>query len=80
MTDVAGLHRDGVFGQSQGRIIWQPRIRYCTFSERELLDCVEKVIGLFAPRLVLGISDELSSIGDIRLVGKMVEQHNGRMT
>lgn len=49
------------------------------FSEEILSECVEKIIDLFAPNLVLGISDEISSTGDIeriRLVGKMVDKYN----
>jgi hypothetical protein len=50
-----------------------------TFSVDTLFQCVERVIELFAPRLVLGISDELSSTGDVervRLVGDLVARHN----
>jgi len=54
-----------------------------TFSEEVLLACAEKLIKLFAPKLILGISDEVSSNGNlqrIRLVGKMVDDYNaGRM-
>lgn len=49
------------------------------FSEEVLEECVEKIIKLFAPNLVLGISDEISSTGDIeriRLVGKIVDKYN----
>lgn len=52
-----------------------------TFSEEILIECVEKVIDLFAPNLVLGISDEISSTGDIeriRLVGEIVDKYNSR--
>jgi hypothetical protein len=48
-----------------------------------LAECTEKVIKLFAPRLVLGISDEMSSQGDIeriRLVGKIVDDYNASLT
>ena len=41
-----------------------------------------KVIDLFAPKLVLGISDELSSTGDIervRVVGEIVNAYNARV-
>ena len=40
------------------------------------------VIDLFAPNLVLGISDEISSTGDlerVRLVGEIVEEYNRQM-
>ena len=50
-----------------------------TFSEETLARCAEKVISLFAPRLILGISDEMSSRGEIeriRLVGKIVDDYN----
>jgi hypothetical protein len=50
-----------------------------TFSVDALLRCTERVIELFAPKLVLGISDELSSTGDIkrvRLVGDIVARYN----
>lgn len=53
------------------------------FDERypveELMAQVEECIELFAPKLILGISDELSSTGDIervRMIGKMVEEYN----
>ena len=50
-----------------------------TFSEEELAACAEKAIALFAPKLILGISDEMSSRGDIeriRLVGRIVDDYN----
>ena len=50
-----------------------------TYSEQTLLDCARRCIELFAPRLVLGISDEISSHGDIervRAVGRVVEEYN----
>ena len=50
-----------------------------TFSDETLAECTEKVIKLFAPKLVLGVSDEMSSQGDIeriRLVGKIVDDYN----
>jgi hypothetical protein len=50
-----------------------------TFSTRTLLDCAQKCIDLFAPNLVLGISDEISSTGDIeriRRVGELVDDYN----
>jgi len=52
-----------------------------TFSVAVLEDCTRRLIDLFAPKLVLGISDEISSTGDlerIRLVGKIVEEYNAR--
>lgn len=53
-----------------------------TFSERTLTDCARKCIDLFAPRLILGISDEISSTGDIervRLVGRIVDDYNAAL-
>ena len=50
-----------------------------TFSEQTLVDCVHRVIDLFAPNLILGISDEISSTGDIeriRLVSRIVDEYN----
>lgn len=50
-----------------------------TFSIAVLRECTIKIIELFAPKLVLGISDEISSSGDIeriRLVGEIVDQYN----
>jgi len=54
-----------------------------TFSEKTLLDCAKRCIDLFAPNLVLGISDEISSTGDIeriRLVGQLVDDYNASPT
>ena len=53
-----------------------------TFPVEDLIACTEKVLSLFAPRLVLGISDEISSTGDIeriRIVGKIVDDYNADM-
>jgi hypothetical protein len=44
-----------------------------------LEDYTYRLIDLFAPKLVLGISDELSSTGDIervRIVGQIVDKYN----
>ncbi|MBP3324622.1 MAG: hypothetical protein J6M16_10550 [Clostridia bacterium] len=52
------------------------------YSEQTLIDCVNKIIELFAPNLILGISDEISSTGDIeriRLVGKIVDEYNAKI-
>jgi hypothetical protein len=52
-----------------------------TFPVSVLEDCVHRCIELFAPRLVLGISDELSSTGDIervRRVGAIVDKYNSQ--
>ena len=53
-----------------------------TFSEDELAACTERIIELFAPKLILGISDEISSTGDlerVRLVGKIVDDYNASL-
>ncbi len=53
-----------------------------TFDEQVLVDCVKKIIDLFAPKLILGISDEISSTGDIeriRLVGRIVDDYNASL-
>ena len=50
-----------------------------TFPEQMLIDCTRRCIDLFAPNLVLGISDEIPSHGDIeriRLVGRLVDEYN----
>lgn len=50
-----------------------------TFSGETLVECTKKLIDLFAPKLILGISDELSSTGDIervRVVGQIVDDYN----
>ena len=52
-----------------------------TFSEETLVECTERVIELFAPRLILGISDEISSTGDmerVRLVSRIVDEYNAK--
>lgn len=49
------------------------------FPVQTLVQCAEKVIELFAPKLVLGISDEISSTGNmerVRMVGEIVEKYN----
>lgn len=49
------------------------------YSEEELIAQVNEAIELFAPNLILGISDEISSTGDIervRLVGDIVDKYN----
>jgi hypothetical protein len=50
-----------------------------TFPVEKLEECAHRVIELFAPKLILGISDEISSHGDIeriRVVGRIVEEYN----
>jgi len=52
-----------------------------TFPVEVLEECTRRLIELFAPKLVLGISDEISSTGDlerVRVVGKIVDQHNAQ--
>jgi hypothetical protein len=54
-----------------------------TYSVAALEDCVHRAIELFAPRLVLGISDEISSTGDlerVRRVGQIVGEYNAGMS
>lgn len=49
------------------------------YPEEELIACTERVVELFAPKLVLGISDEIASNGDlerVRIVGKWVDDYN----
>ncbi len=51
------------------------------FPEELLIESVEKIIRLFAPKLILGISDEISSTGDIervRTVGRIVDEYNAQ--
>jgi hypothetical protein len=53
------------------------------FPKEELIEQTEKLIKLFAPKLILGISDEISSTGNIeriKLVGKIVDDYNARIT
>jgi hypothetical protein len=53
-----------------------------TYSTQELIDCVHRLIDLFAPRLLLGISDEISSNGDIeriKTVTAIVNEYNARL-
>jgi hypothetical protein len=54
-----------------------------TFPVSVLEACARRVIELFAPRLVLGISDEISSTGDverIRVVGRIVDEYNAAVS
>ncbi len=46
-----------------------------------LVECTENIIDLFAPQLVLGISDEISSTGDIeriRIISDIVNNYNAK--
>ncbi len=48
-----------------------------TYPEQTLIDCVKRLVELFHPRLVLGISDEIPPDGDIervRLVGELCRE------
>ena len=50
-----------------------------TYPVSVLEECTHRLIELFAPKLVVGISDEISSTGDIervRVVGKIVDAYN----
>jgi hypothetical protein len=50
-----------------------------TYPVDVLVEATERIIDLFAPKLVLGISDEISSTGDIeriRVVGEIVNRYN----
>jgi len=52
-----------------------------TFGIEVLIECVHRIIELFAPRLILGISDEISSTGDIeriRVVADIVDEYNAQ--
>ena len=54
-----------------------------TYPEQTLIDCAKRVIDLFAPNLVLGISEEISSHGEIeriRLVTEVVDDYNAGLT
>jgi len=53
-----------------------------TFGEDVLTECTRRIIDLFAPKLILGISDEISSTGEIervRLVGRIVDNYNAAL-
>ncbi len=54
-----------------------------TYPVSMLEEYTRKLIRLFAPRLILGISDEISSTGEIervRLAGKIVDDYNDACT
>ena len=47
-----------------------------------LVACTQQVLKLFAPKLILGISDEICSTGElerIRVVGRLVDDYNASM-
>ncbi len=50
-----------------------------TYSVETLVECTNKLIEMFAPKLILGISDEISSTGDIeriKIVRDIVDSYN----
>jgi len=52
-----------------------------TFPVSDLEECTHRLIELFAPKLVLGISDEISSTGDIErihIVSRIVDEYNSQ--
>lgn len=54
-----------------------------TFSVKELENQEKKIIELFTPKLILGISDEISSTGDIeriKVVGEIVNDYNSSLS
>jgi len=53
------------------------------YSVSELREFTHRLIDMFAPKLILGISDEISSTGDIeriKIVAEIVEQYNSKLT
>ena len=51
------------------------------YSVSQLKETTQKLIDLFAGHLILGISDEMPSNGDIgriEIVGEIVDNHNAR--
>jgi hypothetical protein len=49
------------------------------FPVETLIECTHKIIEMFAPKLILGISDEISSTGDIervKIVRDIVDNYN----
>jgi len=71
-----------VFGEDLFLIDGLPAIYFDDiYSEGDLVECTHKIIDLFAPKLILGISDEISSSGDIeriRLVDYIVNEYNNK--
>jgi hypothetical protein len=54
-----------------------------TYPVEELVEQTNRLIELFAPKLILGISDEMASHGDIervRLVGQIVDDYNASIS
>jgi len=57
-------------------IYFEPR-----YDEQLLIDCAHRLIDLFGTKLILGISDEISAVGDIeriRTVARVVDEFNSR--
>ena len=53
------------------------------YPEEALMDQIKECIELFAPKLILGISDELSSTGEIervRRIREYVDEYNRKIT
>ncbi len=53
-----------------------------TYPLKDLKEQTERLIELFAPKLILGISDEISSTGNldrIKYVGKIVDEYNASL-
>ena len=51
------------------------------YPESALVEFTHKIIEMFAPRLILGISDEISSTGNIerlRAVARIVDEYNAK--
>ena len=47
------------------------------YSDRDCLDLARRIIDMFAPRLILGVSDEISQVGDIRRIEAVSELVEG---
>ena len=76
-SELARLHGDDMF-----LLDGIPAVYFDdTFEVGVLVECVHRIIELVAPRLILGISDEISSTGDIeriRVVADIVDEYNAR--
>ncbi len=73
---LAGLGNDMVLVDGLPAILFDE-----IYPVSMLEEYTHRLIEMFAPRLVLGISDEISSTGDIervRVVGKIVDAYNAR--
>lgn len=70
------------FGDEMYLLDGIPAIYFDEIYPVEILEsCARRIIELFAPKLVLGISDEISSTGDIervKIIGDIVEDYNVR--